>query len=157
MNSNARAMYLFREDQWDTETAGLLARAGVLLLGHQRDCRANTCLPRWCLLSPRLARDLLAIKQTVHSSNSVLLPLLSVKRGTSFLAVILHHPSAMALHLHSAACLSLALSWGEDQAMLIIWKHSSCINHARVAGHSYQVRDNNFLFPTHSGFNWLTS
>ena len=118
---------------------------------------ANTCLPHRCLLSPGLACDLLAIKQTIHSSNSVLLLLLSVKNGTSFLAVILHHPSAMALHLHSAACLSLALSWGEDQAVLIIWKHRSCINHARVAGYSYQVRDNNFLFPTHSGFNWLTS
>ena len=44
MNSNARAMYLFREDQWDTETAGLLARAGVLLLGHQRDCRGQHLL-----------------------------------------------------------------------------------------------------------------
>lgn len=47
-------------------------------------------------------------------------PFCLVKSGTYFLAAILHHPSAMALHLHSVACLSLALSWGEDQAMLII-------------------------------------
>lgn len=77
MNANTWAMYLFREDQEIMRWLGFLQELGCWSGVTSGTAGSNTCLSHQCLLSPGLACDLLARKQTVHSSNSVLLPLLS--------------------------------------------------------------------------------